>query len=107
MFMVPFLQAKDCSSFCFWCLLQVGEYGAEACTKNFPFVLWLSLPCQKQGLLPRCWDRGHQIYLLFIYLAVLRLNCGMWDLPCIMRDLSLQHTGSLAVAHGLQGVWAQ
>ena len=44
---------------------------------------------------------------LFIYLAVLGLGCGMWDLPCVMRDLSLQHTDSLAVVHGLQGVWAQ
>ena len=47
------------------------------------------------------------ISYLFIYLAVLGLSCGMWDLPCVMRDLSLQHTDSLAVAHGLQGVWAQ
>ena len=26
---------------------------------------------------------------LFIYLAVLGLGCGMWDLSCVMRDLSL------------------
>ena len=53
--MVSFLQAKDCSSFCFWCLLQVGEDGAEARAKPSPaFVLWLWLSYQEQGLLPCC-----------------------------------------------------
>ena len=44
---------------------------------------------------------------LFIYLAVLGLSCGMWDLHYVMQDLSLQHTSSL-VEHELIScsIWA-
>lgn len=45
------------------------------------------------------------VYHLFIWL--LDPSCGMQDLHCVMRDLSLRCTDSPVVAHRLQGVRAQ
>ena len=47
-------------------------------------------------------------FLTFMYLAALHLSCGTHDLCCGMRDLSLQHMGSLVVVCGLSicGTWA-
>ena len=44
----------------------------------------------------------------FFNLAVLHLSCYMWDLPCIVQDLSLQLMDSLVVVRGLSsyGTWA-
>ena len=47
-------------------------------------------------------------FLIFICLAALGLNCGTWNLLCIMRDLSVWHMYPLVVACRLSssGVWA-
>ena len=40
-------------------------------------------------------------FLIFIYyVAVLGLSCGMWDLPCVLGDLSLRHMDSLFAVQG-------
>ena len=36
--------------------------------QGLPFALWLSLPCQRWGLLPSCWSRGPQISFLAVIL---------------------------------------
>ena len=33
-------------------------------------------------------------------MAVLGLSCGMWDLPCVLGDLSLRHMDSLFAVQG-------
>ena len=47
-------------------------------------------------------------FLIFIYLAVSGLSCGMQDLHCIMWNLLLQLSDSLVVMCRLssRGVWA-
>ena len=40
-------------------------------------------------------------FLIFIYLAALGLSWGTQGLRCVMQDLSLQHTDSVILAHGL------
>ena len=42
----------------------------------------------------------HSVYL-FVCLAALGLSCNTRHLRCIVWDLSLQHTDSLVVVHGL------
>ena len=44
---------------------------------------------------------------LFIYLAVLGLSCGKWDLPCIRQDLLLRPMDSLVVAFKLSSYSTQ
>ena len=47
-------------------------------------------------------------FLIFIYyVAVLGLSCGMWDLSCVMGDLSLQHVDSLFAVQGLSSCSTQ
>ena len=41
-------------------------------------------------------------FLMFIYLAALGLGCSIWDLHCVMQDVSLQCSGSLIVVSGLR-----
>ena len=38
--------------------------------------------------------------IAFIYLAALDLSCSMQDFRCVLQDLLLQRTDSLAVARG-------
>ena len=40
-------------------------------------------------------------FFKLIYLALLGLSCGTWDLRYVMRNFLTQQTHSLAVAHGL------
>ena len=45
---------------------------------------------------------------LFIYLTTLDLSCSLWDLHCVIQDLSLRCMDSLVVALGLStcSTWA-
>ena len=41
-----------------------------------------------------------------IYLAVLGLSCGLWDVHCIMQDLLLRYKDSPVTVHGLSSCTA-
>ena len=51
----------------------------------------------------KCIIDFKNIYLLYW----LGLSCGMWDLPCVMGDLSLWHTDSLFAVQGLSSCSTQ
>ena len=55
-----------------------------------------------------CIQLINVIFLIFVYLAVSGLSCGMQDLHCLMWNLLLQLTDSLVVMCRLSswGVWA-
>ena len=48
--------------------------------QGLSFALWLSLPCQGQGLFPNCWSRGPQICFLAVFLI------------CVVRYVGLDHS---------------
>ena len=45
-------------------------------------------------------------YYLCTYLASSSLSCSIWNLDCVLRDLSLWCTDPLVVALGLQSMQA-
>ena len=64
---------------------QINKEIKETCYKS------------KYVLKGELFNRFLKIKYLFIYLAALDLSCNTWDLLCILRDVSSQHTDSLAV----------
>ena len=45
-------------------------------------------------------------YYLFTYLGSSGLSCSIWNLGCVLRDLSLWCTDTLVVVLGLQSTQA-
>ena len=55
----------------------------------------------------RVWENLDFSWIFYWLIWLHRLNWGMWDLCCVMWDLSLCHAGSLVVALRLQSTRTQ
>ena len=75
--------------------------------QNVAWYIFVNLPfeyennvCSVVAIIHRCElypvDECY-FFLIFIYLAVLGLSFGIWDLHCVMWNLLLQLTDSLVV----------
>ena len=98
----PCLQSRGCILYCianqaiqhgknkqYKCLLKGGYLNAKQnihVTRKYANMMYKCI-----------YFIGKDILFHNIYLAVLGLSCGSWDLHCLPRDLSVKHVGSLVV----------